>query len=261
MGNKITTFDGKEWSIEELEKKAVDDSFYYGYLAKNVLSSSSVKLLNKSPKDYKDMLEGVQKGSKALEEGKLIHTMLLEPEKLSDVSIVETTTRATKVFKAALAENPNTFTKKEYDNCRAIADAVLSNSSVSTFMEGCDAEVPVIGEISGIPFRAKADLLSREKGILLDIKTTGDMDRFKWNVQNFGYHMQVYIYCELFGISYDDFYFLVVDKKTRAVGVFNVTEETYFKGLAETEKAIDQYKKYFVDKEEDVDDFTIFGEV
>ena len=225
MGNKITTFDGKEWSIEELEKKAVDDSFYYGYLAKNVLSSSSVKLLNKSPKDYKDMLEGVQKGSKALEEGKLIHTMLLEPEKLSDVNVVETTTRATKVFKAALAENPNTFTKKEYDNCRAIADAVLSNSSVSTFMEGCDAEVPVIGEISGIPFRAKADLLSREKGILLDIKTTGDMDRFKWNVQNFGYHMQVYIYCELFGISYDDFYFLVVDKKTRAVYIIFTKKE------------------------------------
>ena len=261
MGNKITTFDGKEWDVADLEKKAIDDSFYYGYLAKNVLSSSSVKLLNKSPKDYKDMLEGVQKGSKALEEGKLIHTMLLEPEKLSDVNIVETTTRATKVFKAALAENPNTFTQKEYDNCRSIADAVLNNSSVSAFMEGCDAEVPVIGEISGIPFRAKADLLSREKGILLDIKTTGDMDRFKWNVQNFGYHMQVYIYCELFGISYDDFYFLVVDKKTKAVGVFNVTEETYFKGLAETEKAIDQYKKYFIDKEQDVNDFTIFGEV
>ena len=46
-----------------------------------------------------------------------------------------------------------------------------------------------------------------------------------------------------------------------AVGVFSVTEETYFKGLAETEKAIDQYKKYFIDKEEDVNDFTIFGEV
>ena len=172
MSNKIKTFDGKEWLVSELEEKAIDDSFYYGYLAKNVLSSSSVKLLNKSPKDYKDMLEGVQKGSKALEEGKLIHTMLLEPEKLSDVNIVETTTRATKVFKAALAENPNTFTQKEYDNCRSIADAVLNNSSVSKFMGGCDAEVPVIGEISGIPFRAKADLLSREKGILLDIKTT-----------------------------------------------------------------------------------------
>lgn len=261
MSNKITTFDGKEWDIKELEEKAVDDSFYYGYLAKNVLSSSSVKLLNKSPKDYKDMLEGVQKESKALQEGKLIHTMLLEPEKVSQYNVVDTTTRATKVFKAAFAENPNTFTTKEYNQCADIANAVLSNSSVASFMEGCDTEVPVIGEISGIPFRAKADLLSREKGILLDIKTTGDMDRFKWNVQNFGYHMQVYIYCELFGISYEDFHFVVVDKKTKAVGVFSVTEETYFKGLAETEKAIDQYKKYFVDKEEEVEDFTLFGEV
>jgi hypothetical protein len=36
MGNKITTFDGKEWLVSELEEKAIDDSFYYGYLAKNV---------------------------------------------------------------------------------------------------------------------------------------------------------------------------------------------------------------------------------
>ena len=57
MNDKVTTFDGKEWLIKDLEEKAIDDSFYYGYLAKNVLSSSSVKLLNKSPKDYKDMLE------------------------------------------------------------------------------------------------------------------------------------------------------------------------------------------------------------
>jgi len=261
MSDKITTFDGKEWLIEDLEKKAIDDSFYYGYLAKNVLSSSSVKLLNKSPKDYKDMLEGVQKGSKALEEGKLIHTMLLEPDKLSQVNIVDTTTRATKVFKAALAENPNTFTQKEYDHCRSVADAVLNNKSIDCFNGGYEAEVPVIGEISGVPFRAKADLISRENGVLIDIKTTGDMDRFKWDVINFGYHMQAYIYCELFDISYDDYFYLVVDKKTRAVGVFTLTEETYFKGLEETEKAIDQYKKYFVDKEEDVDDFTIFGEV
>ena len=28
MSDKITTFDGKEWLIEDLEKKAIDDSFY-----------------------------------------------------------------------------------------------------------------------------------------------------------------------------------------------------------------------------------------
>jgi len=258
---KVTTFDGKEWLVEELQEKAKDDSFYYGYLAKNVLSSSSIKLLSKSPKRYRDMLEGDNLTSKALEEGKLIHTMLLEPEKVKDINIVDTTTRGTKVFKTALAENPNSFTKKEFDYCKDIANAVKGNSSIASFMEGCEAEKAIIGEISGIPFRAKADLISNEKGVLIDVKTTSDIERFKWNVLNFGYHMQVYIYCELFGISYDDFYFLVVDKKTKVVGVFSVTEETYFKGLTETENAIEEYKRYFIEKEDSIDNFTVIGEV
>ena len=43
MADKIKTFDGKVWDVEELEKKAIDDSFYYGYLGQNALSSSSLR--------------------------------------------------------------------------------------------------------------------------------------------------------------------------------------------------------------------------
>ena len=102
MVSKIKTFDGKTWDIDELEKKAIDDSFYYGYLGQNALSSSSLKLLNKSPKAYQDSLDGIQKNSKALYEGKLIHQMLLEPKKVKEVNVIDTTTRGTKMFKEAL---------------------------------------------------------------------------------------------------------------------------------------------------------------
>ena len=41
--NLITTFDGVEHKRDEILEKMYDDDFYYGYLGKNALSSSSLK--------------------------------------------------------------------------------------------------------------------------------------------------------------------------------------------------------------------------
>jgi hypothetical protein len=41
----ITTFDNKQWNKQELIDNMYDDSFYYNYLGKNALSSSSAKML------------------------------------------------------------------------------------------------------------------------------------------------------------------------------------------------------------------------
>tara|TARA_R110002167_G_scaffold70594_3_gene199271 strand:+ start:2885 stop:3670 length:786 start_codon:yes stop_codon:yes gene_type:complete len=261
MADKIKTFDGKVWDVEELEKKAIDDSFYYGYLGQNALSSSSLKLLHKSPRAYQDSLNGIQMNSKALYEGKLIHQMLLEPDKVDDVVVIDTTTRGTRIFKEAFASNQNTFTEKEFAHCKSIADSVMRNKVSGQAIRIMQPEVPKIGLIDGLPFRGKADLLSKDGSSIIDIKTTGDLSRFRWAVRDFGYDMQCVIYCELFGISYEDFYFLVVDKKTKEVGLFDIKEETYLSGVQKVDFALDQYHKYFVNKEEDINDFTIFGKV
>jgi hypothetical protein len=48
----IKLLDNKEWDVSEILDKMEDDSFYYGYLGKYALSSSSSKDLYKSPKSY-----------------------------------------------------------------------------------------------------------------------------------------------------------------------------------------------------------------
>ena len=53
----ITTFDGIEHDTEELLEKMIDDDFYYGYLGKQALSSSNLKLLLTSIKQYAKRLE------------------------------------------------------------------------------------------------------------------------------------------------------------------------------------------------------------
>ena len=46
----ITLLNGETFSEKYLLEKMKDDEFYYGYLGKNALSSSSIKLLLDSPK-------------------------------------------------------------------------------------------------------------------------------------------------------------------------------------------------------------------
>ena len=57
MSNQIVTLDGKFWDKDVILKQMENDEFYYEYLGRNALSSSSVKLLNKSPKAYDKFFE------------------------------------------------------------------------------------------------------------------------------------------------------------------------------------------------------------
>ena len=74
MGETITTFDGVVHDKDEMIEKMYDDDFYYGYLGKQVLSSSSLKKLLASPNEYLRSLEEEDATeSQPLRDGKLFH--------------------------------------------------------------------------------------------------------------------------------------------------------------------------------------------
>ena len=64
--SEIILLDGTSWEKSVLLEAMMDDDFYYGYLGSASLSSSSDKLLNQSPKEYKEMLEGARLDTPAL---------------------------------------------------------------------------------------------------------------------------------------------------------------------------------------------------
>ena len=78
--------DGTDYDRDWLVQQAVDDSFYYGPLNKLAHSSSSLKMLLDSPKTYHNVMKyGKEESSPALLMGRVIHTMILEPEKFDDI--------------------------------------------------------------------------------------------------------------------------------------------------------------------------------
>ena len=255
--NTITTLDGKFWNKQELLDNMMDDDFYYGYLGSNVLSSSSCSKLLDSPKKYQDSLMQRSGEAQALRDGWLFHCKILEPEKWKELHFVDVASKNSKVYKEALATHGKVYTQKEKWNAEDLSEVILGNSKCLDMLRGARTEVPAVGEIFDIPFRAKADILGGE--YIVDLKTTsGDLHKFKWSADKWNYDMQMYIYCTLFDISYKNFTFVVVDKFSKGLGIFECSKDFYQSGKHKTLQAIRIYKDFFIEKKKSVKEFYLY---
>ena len=258
MENKIKLLDNKYYDKTELLKRMLDDEFYYGELNTLALSSSSLKTLLSSPKTYKFSLEYGSPSSQALRDGWLFHTAILEPNVFEAQTFIDVQSKNTKKFREAKAENPRVFTAKEKSDAERLADAFLRNEHAKELIRDSEFEVPVIGEVMDMPFRGKADVLGSNR--IVDLKTTTDIKGFSYSANKYGYDVQCYLYCNLFGKSHKDFYFLALDKGSLDIGIFNCSEEFYFRGEEKVEKALDLYNKFFIEGA-DLDNYCLTGEL
>lgn len=247
----ITLLNGEQWDRAEILKKMLDDDFYYGHLGEHALSSSALKKLVESPKAYQKSLRRDDKPIQALRDGRLVHLCLLEPEKVNDLIIMEGT-KARNDFKQATAEHGEhlVYTQSELDNAYWIADAVRSNSSAEYLLNGMTMETPAIEEIDGLACRAKADAISKDGSLIVDLKTTStpvNENAFRWSAKNFLYNLQAALYCRIFNAN--EFIFLVINKDSKDVGIFDCSEEFIQSGNYLIEQGMEVYREYFSTEE------------
>lgn len=261
--SEIILLDGTSWDPAVLLDAMMDDDFYYGYLGSASLSSSSDKLLNQSPKEYAKMLRGSTLETSALSVGKLIHTAVLEPEKVDGLFVVvDVTTKSTKAYKEAkeqLNKGQTLLTTSEYNTAMYTVDALLRNEVVKDMLKGAEFEMPAIGDVEGLPHRAKADILHPGSAVF-DLKTTSEIGGFRHSARKYGYPAQVYIYCTLFGVDFENFKFIAVDKGSKDIGVFSVSADFYLEGKRLVENAVRVYTEYFINGR-DLDTYIIYGEL
>jgi len=236
----IFTLDDKAWKEDELIEKMKDDSFYFGYMGQNSLSSSSIKTLAKDPNKYLASIGGESQHNPAFDFGSLFHWYVLEPHVYKEQVFVDAAKRAGKEWKEALSDNNRVFLKKDKDKVEEIAEIFLSCSKVDHILKHSTPEVPMVGTINGHCFRAKADILG--DGYIADLKTCQNIKWFKSDAWKFGYAAQVYIYTELFGIDYSNWVFIAVDKSTGDFGFYTVSEQFYLSGKQIVEDGIANYE-------------------
>jgi len=97
-----------------------------------------------------------------------------------------------------------------------------------------------VGTIMGREFKAKADILCPDR--IIDLKTTGNIDDFKWSARKYGYDSQAYIYQSLFG---KPMVFFAIDKKTGMMGMYEPSEEFILRGREKVERALEVHDRFF----------------
>jgi len=252
----ITLLNGETYLQEEIVGMAYDDEFYYGHLGKNALSSSSLKTILKSPKTYRNILNygDPNSDSPALAAGKLVHWMILESHKIDKLHFVDASTKNTKIYKEAKAKYGEVFLTKEKNAAERLTDAVLRNEAAIKLLNKSEFEVPQVQMLDGLPFRGKADIIQGDT--IIDLKTTAELNTFKYSADKFGYDLQAWLYIKLFDKK--KFTFLVIDKASTDIGIFETTDEFLARGENKFKQAVDNYK-YFFEQDNDLDQYVMRG--
>jgi hypothetical protein len=225
-----------------------DDQEYYGGVGKQYLSNSDIGTLLKNPEDF-----GVSRpDNKNFAEGRYFHQLILEPEKAKETHIVDFASRNTKGYKeACLDMNLEVLLlKKEADNIENLVSRMTGNLDFFELIhaKGNNFEVPNIMTYSSVidekhsvtQWKGKADIVGKD--YVIDLKTTSNIDDFKWNARKYNYDSQAFIYSRLFG---KPMMFLVIEKQTGRMGMFTGNDDFYIRGQEKMHRAIEVYHKFF----------------
>ena len=227
---------------KEILQRLKNDEDNYGDFGNQFLSNSHVGKLLKDPLNvFKP-----SKPSPAFLVGGYFHTCILEPDKLEKFKIVKSTTRNTKEYKD-VSGGELCLLQKEVDEIELMRDKLMGNDICKDLITlgNVDYETPGITDLFGNTWKGKADIINHDEKLVIDLKTTGDIERFKWSASKFNYDSQAYIYSKLFGY---EMLFIVIDKSTNQIGMFDCSPEFYQRGEDKVSKASEAYDLFYKTK-------------
>jgi len=226
----------------EILKNLKDDSKYYGKFGKQYLSNSDIFNLLKNPTQFRIP----QETTKPMLEGSYFHTKILEPHKIGDFVEVDVTSRNSVKYKEAV-NNSNSemlLLTKEREHLDFLCTKMTSNMEMFDliYQEGNEFEVPQIQNIMGLDWKGKADIINHTSELIIDIKTSSDIDKFLFSARTYNYDSQAYIYQRLFN---KPLVFFVIDKRSGRLGVFDCSPTFLRGGQEKVEQAVEIYHKFF----------------
>jgi len=236
--------------LKALEKLR-DDENYYGKFGKQFLSNSNIRSLLKDPLSFNQPI----KDNPNLIIGKYFHTLILEPYKLENIKIIDASTRNTSIYKE-LSEGEMCLLQHEADNIALLRDTVMDNKVARDLIQDIDVEyeVPGLIELSGEWWKLKADIKNNTQSLVVDLKTTSDIDKFRYSAKEYNYDSQAYIYSTYFNM---DMVFIAVDKKTRKLGIYDCSPQFLESGKYKVEKAVEAYRLFFKTEDFNFKDYCI----
>lgn len=225
-------------SKEILDKLELDEH-YYGKFGRQFLSNSDISTLIKGKPE--DLYKQKEKTS-AMLIGGYFHTVILEPEKVKSFKIIESTTRNTKKYKE-ISDGEMCLLQHEADLVNLLTDKILKNKYCESMIFGSakQHEVPGLKNIEGNLWKGKADIINHDDQFIVDLKTTQDVNKFRWSADRYNYDSQAYIYQQLFGY---EMIFIVIDKNTHRIKVFDCSDAFLQRGYDKVLRATETFNLF-----------------
>ena len=225
-------------------KKLKNDEDYYGDFGKQYLSNSDIYHLLNNPLKFQQPSDP----NPAFLVGGYFHTAILEPGKLKKFKIIKATTRNTKAYKE-MSGGELCLLQHEVDMIEKMRDTLFENDICRDLIESRvdvaehnEYEVPMIKEIEGGMWKGKADIVNHNEKLIIDLKTTSDILKFKNSAYRFNYDSQAFIYSQLFGY---EFLFIAIDKNSHQIGLYDCSPKFYESGKDKVRKAVEAYDLFF----------------
>jgi len=226
---------------DEIYEKLKQDEHYYGEFGQQFLSNSDISTLLTNPKQ----LHEPKPSNPAFLVGGYFHTAILEPHKLHSYKVIEATTRNTKKYKE-ISDGELCLLQHEVDKIELMQDAVMNNDIcrdlIRPVLGGVDYEEPRVKKICGNLWKGKADIINHNEKLVIDLKTTSDINKFRWSASKYNYDSQAYIYSTLFDY---EMLFMVIDKNTLQIGLFDCSPDFYKTGKDKVQRASDAYDLFY----------------
>jgi hypothetical protein len=232
-----------------------NDEDYYGDFGKQFLSNSNIQTLLSNPAN----LHAPSPRTSAFLVGGYFHTAVLEPGKLDNFKIIKASNRNTKAYKEA-SQGELCLLESEADMVMKLKERLLACDAVRSLVVGdhkdakIEYEVPNIVKLGTNYWKGKADIINHDEKLIIDLKTTNDVDGFKWSAKKYNYDSQAFIYSQMFGY---EFLFIAIDKNTMKIKFADCSPEFYERGAYKVERANEIYDLHYKDENFEPNNFFI----
>jgi hypothetical protein len=228
------------------------------YHALKSVSKSGLDLIRKAPALFQYRREHPSETTPAMRMGTLVHTAILEPERMSELLLAPHINRRTTAGKAEWeaflikSEGREIVTEEELEKLDAIRKAVWAHPAAGKalgMLREVEASIFWTDPATGVECRCRPDgILSN--GLIVDVKTTKDArpDEFVKSVANYRYHVQAAYYSDgykaVIGDAPKGFAFIAVETEPpHLVAVYVASEAMILRGRADYEADLATYKR------------------
>ena len=197
------------------------------------LTSHRLAIFRKCPAEFRKVETGeiVEGDTRAFALGAATHTAVIEPDKFAAEYLVAdgpTNPKTGKAYgkdsKAYLdweaAQEKKVVATADAELITKMRDAVRAHEAAADILSAGFAEGTIRTDWCGMPVQARLDWYDPERNLIADLKTCADIDRFFFDLRDFGYVYQLAFYAKLVHkargkkeMSLPDCFLIAVEKK------------------------------------------------